>query len=292
VCCGIWTFGCGSASPPTLGGASANAGAGGQGELAAACYPNDTCNFGLACVAGICVAASGAGGSSGASGSAGSAGASGTSGVAGAGLGGSAGAGGAGMAGSSGTGAGGTSGLLFFEDFESGNADRWTVAPPVAWTVGTDGNYVYQQLADSSDAVHWITSTAGDPTWSDVAVEARIKPVMFTSLAGAGVIARFKDDGNFYFAEILADGTMLIRRRTGTTTSASSMTLAGPVTVGAIAGAWCTVKLVVVGSTLSAYFNGALALTVSDATLTSGTIGVGTYRALAEFDDVRVTAAP
>jgi hypothetical protein len=202
-------------------------------------------------------------------------------------------AGSGGVAGQAGLG-GASAQLLLFEDFESGDAARWTLSPVVPWTIVTDETQVYQQLK-TSDAGHWLTASAGDPTWTDVTVEARVKMLSFTSEPptpqpiGAGVCLRFQDDGNFYFAELLSDQTMALRRRKGTTKSSNSVDLTAPVPVAIFPNTWFTIKLQARGSTLTAYLDGVLALTATDTNLASGAIGIGTFRAAAAFDDVRVT---
>jgi len=44
-----------------------------------------------------------------------------------------------------------------------------------------------------------------------------------------------------------------------------------------------------VGPTLTAYVNGAMKNTVTDATIASGAIAIGGINSTAEFDDIKVT---
>jgi len=185
--------------------------------------------------------------------------------------------------------------LLFSDDFETGNAGRWTPDTAADWAVVTDDTYVYEQSVDMTTSGRWIVSSAGDTPWADVAVEARVKFLAVSTttgiVSGAGVCARLRDSGNFYTAELLADSTLMIRRRTGTTPGGtSSVTVAAAVSVPVAVNTWYRLRLVIVGQTLKAYVDDVLLLNGTDASLTSGRVGVGTYMAKAAFDDVRVTA--
>jgi pectate lyase len=234
------------------------------------CIVSADCPTRQSCQANAC----GAGGAAGAGGTgAGGAGGSGT--------------GGAG-AGGSGTGGSGTGGALFFEDFETGGAARWSPSVVTDWTLVPDGSLVYAQGITAADNT-WHTSAAGDPTWTDVAVEARVKwlsGVPQTSLVA--VCARYQDPTNFYWAGIgtasPSTPSVFIRRRTGAvSTRLIEMTTAVTPDV------WHTVKLQIVGTTLTMFLDGAQVLTAADTMYASGKIAVATFQVAAEFDDVRVT---
>jgi hypothetical protein len=236
--------------------------------------------------------AGGAGGSptTGAGGRGGSGGAGGTAGGAGgtAGGGGRGGSGGGAGAGGSGggAGAGGSPGtLLFSDDFEMG-ASHWVASTTGDWSVVTDGTMVYEQATLSND---FRIAAAGDVSWTDQVVEARVKVLSFggsSSSYVAGVCGRVHDLMNFYCAVIRSnDGKVAIRARLNN----SGTTLGTPGTAGAVAGTWYTLRLEIIGTTLNAYLDGVLKTTVSDSTIASGGVGLGTQNASAEFDDVRVT---
>ena len=63
---------------------------------------------------------------------------------------------------------------LFTDDFEGGIANGWTTSGG-SWSVVTDGSQVYKQSATSNDA----RARAGSPSWTDYAVQARVKPLAF-----------------------------------------------------------------------------------------------------------------
>ena len=91
--------------------------------------------------------------------------------------------------------------------------------------------------------------------------------------------------GDYYLLALRGDGRMDLRRVSGyaetilTTTSATVIA----------ANTWYTVRLVAVGTSLTAYLNGSPILTAVDATYPSGEIGLQTDNAIAQFDDVVVT---
>jgi hypothetical protein len=258
--------------------ATCNAVGDGYVGTAAPCDPK-TCVMsasGAACVAAAADGGAGAGGAAGGGGT--GTGGAGTGGV-------GTGTGGAG------TGGAGGGGVLFFDDFESG-ASRWTPSTPSDWTITTDGSSVYNQGNAAVDNL-WRMSGAGDAAWTDVAVEAKVKWPTGTPGTGASlaaVAARYQDATDFYWGGIglSAPGmeSVFIRRRQGAVSTYLAM-MTPPM---ATAGAWHTVKLQVVGSTLTMFLDGVQMLTATDGTFTAGKIGVGSFNMNAEFDDVRVTA--
>jgi hypothetical protein len=271
--------------PPTPDGSGSDVSIGGGGRLG---------GTGGAALSGSGGAGGGRLGSGGAAAGSGGAGSGGRgSGGANAGSGGGSGSGGAnaGSGGAASGGAGGAGALLFFEDFESGAASRWTPMPPSDWTVVVNGTYVYRQGNTNADT-SWRISAAGDPAWSDVVVEARVRwlpPSTLTDVSFAAVGARFQDGPNFYWAGLgtaNSSGTtyVFIRRRTGEQSVFLGMAPA-PVT----RDTWYALKLRAVGSTLTAFLNDVQMLEVQDTTFTTGRVVVATFKSAAEFDDVRVT---
>jgi hypothetical protein len=247
---------------------------------------------------GVSGGSSGAGGSGGSSaGGSGAATATGGAGgsVGGAGVGGDGGIGGSsdGSAGSAGApGAGGCAagtlaqGELFFDDFECG-ADQWVAVPADGWSIVEDASQVYQQGIPDSE---FRVSAAGDENWTDQVVEAKVKVLAFTGQSTsylAGVYARFKDLDNHYYVGLQSNGELKIKKKfAGSNTSISS---SAPTAIAV--NTWYVVKLEVIGSTLKAYLDGTLVLTVTDtdSVIDRGGIALGTKNATAMFDDVKVT---
>jgi len=249
----------------------------------------------------------GSGGSAGTSIGSGGSGGSGTTGTGGAGgrgggatggtsgTGGAGGKGGTGSGGSSATGGtGGTTGTggtgpssrVFFDDFEDGNSTSpsWIDGDPTqgaVWSVVTrDGsNHVFAQSAPVSD---WVIAVSGDYRWTDQVVEATVKRT--TSSGMIGIFGRIVDMRNYYFL-YLDDANIILRKRVDGS-SANLVKIKFPV----VAGQSYTLKLSIVGSTLTGYVDGTMLVTGSDTFLTTGGIGVGTSdSATGEFDNVTVS---
>ena len=236
--------------------------------------------------------ASASGGTAGSSGSSGSGGSSGSSGSAGSG----------GTSGSSGSGSGGTganppAGFLLFDDFEDGDAKGWISDVNNGNDVGNWAvvagmtSQVYKQQTEYSDP-SW--AVGGDLAWTDQVVETKLQ---FTSSSAGDPVgylaARLQSKDRYYFLEFhsnATNGSIKVRKRVdGSTTDLITSTKLGkPI----IVGTWYTIGLSVVGTTLTASFDGNPVGTATDSALTNGGMALGIVDAVAEFDDVKVTAAP
>jgi pectate lyase len=175
--------------------------------------------------------------------------------------------------------------VLLAEDFE-GDVSRWAANPAGDWSIVTDGSKVYKQ---GNAAPAFRVAVAGNAAWTNVAIEARVKILAFAGQANPEVVAlyaRFKDANNHYYAALRSDGKLGIR----TKINGSNNTPGNNADVGLVVDTWYTVKFVAVGSTLTAYVDGVMKNTITDATITSGAIAIGGINSTAEFDDVKVTA--
>jgi len=170
---------------------------------------------------------------------------------------------------------------LFQDNFEDGSDNGWTKTGGT-WSVISDGTKVFAQSTTSGDAL----ASAGNVTWTDYTVEAEVKPVSFDSTGGfAKLLARYKDPANHYYLLLRSNNALEVRKLVGgvKTTLASKSFSVAP-------GVWYKLKLEVVGSSLKAYVNDTLQLSVTDSQLANGSVGVGAYNAQVEFDDVTATA--
>jgi len=183
--------------------------------------------------------------------------------------------------------------MLLSEDFEDGMANGWNSLMPTDWSVVDDGGKVYKQsVSQGNSTVH--VSAGGDVGWTNVVIEARVKPSFGGSSSSyfAGVCARLKDADNFYCAALRSDGKFGIRARIGG--SGTNLGNAINVTPTAIASdKWYTVKLKVLGGTLEASVTGpageTATSTVTDCQVLSGGVGLAAAGMAAEFDDIKVT---
>jgi pectate lyase len=175
---------------------------------------------------------------------------------------------------------------VFFDDFEDGNSTTpsWIDGDPTqggVWSVATReaGNHVFAQTAPASD---WVIAVSGDYRWTDQTVEAVAKR---TSSAGMiGVFGRMLDLRNYYF--LYLDGSNVILRKK---VDASSTNLV-KIKFAMVSGTAYTLRLSIVGTTLTGYVDGVMLVTASDTSVTTGGIGVGTSDSgVGEFDNVRVS---
>jgi hypothetical protein len=189
-----------------------------------------------------------------------------------------------------GTGGAMATGVLFTDNFESG-AGKWTASTPGDWSVVSDGSMVYKQSATSNQ---WRGAAASMPAVANVVVESRVKILSFNGTSStylAAVCARVTDANNRYCLGLRSDGKISIRK---TVAGTGNNGAAVNVTNGVTLNTWYLAKLQVVGSAITGTLslNGAQVgvATDTDASITSGGIELGTTNAVAEFDDVKVSA--
>jgi hypothetical protein len=181
----------------------------------------------------------------------------------------------------------GPAGQLFLDSFEDGELAKcpsWIDADPTLggmWSVKADGDS--KVLAQGAAVSDWVINVSGSYTTTDQVVSAKVK---FTSEPGSlGIFARVQDSRNYYF--LYLDGSNIVLRGRVDNSQLTSVKVKTPT----IKDTWYTLKLSVIGSTLTGYLNDMQLVTTTDASLKSGGVGVGTAdSATAEFDDVTVTA--
>ncbi|TDB74750.1 polysaccharide lyase family 1 protein [Micromonospora sp. KC723] len=172
---------------------------------------------------------------------------------------------------------------MFGDDFQDANATGWSSSGG-SWSVVNDGSLVYRQSSTGSDA----KAQAGS-TWSDQTVQARVKPITWSSGSGrlVGVIGRAQTMTSYYYLALTNGNQVVLGKRTsgGHTTLASAPSVVST-------GTWYTLRLEAFGSQLRGYVNGQQVVSASDGTFNSGRIGLATLYASASFDDVLVTDQP
>lgn len=163
---------------------------------------------------------------------------------------------------------------LFADDFEDGNSNGWSKSGG-SWSVVTDGSRAFRQAGTSSDA----RAFAGATTWTDYAVQARVKPISYNNQS-IGVIARAQNSTNYYALTLTGGQARLVKRVGGAVSTIATGVAAVP------AGTWATVRLEVAGGTLRGLVNGGQVVTAADTTFAAGRLGLLTSYASATFDDV------
>ncbi|WDZ82778.1 family 16 glycoside hydrolase [Micromonospora cathayae] len=171
---------------------------------------------------------------------------------------------------------------LFTDTFDDGDATGWAKSGG-SWSVVTDGSPAYRQSGTSSDA----RALAGQSTWTDYAVQARVKPTAYAAAnRHVGVIARAQSSSSYYALVATAGGGVQLVRRSG-----GDPVVLGSAAGGVVVGTWSTLKLEAVGSSLRGYLNGALVVQATDSAFAAGRAGLATSYASATFDDVAVATA-
>ena len=96
-------------------------------------------------------------------------------------------------------------------------------------------------------------------------------------------MARYTDDGNYYYLKVGAAGEASIRKLVNGTIFELAR---APFAVSA--NSWYTLRLEVVDNQLRAYINDRFLMEATDTSHATGKYGLVTYRAAATFDDVDV----
>jgi|GEM_PF-1697590 len=179
--------------------------------------------------------------------------------------------------------------LVFADDYEDGNADGWTVQKG-DWSIeAEDGNSLFKLPAKSAVQLEGQLQ-AGETTWSDYIVEARVKAYS-NGVSGyaSGIAARMLDANNMYLFRLhwSLNNAQLLKKVDGVWTtlgSSESMPLA--------LNQWYRLKLKVQGDRLAGYVDGIKVIDYTDNTLPAGAIGVRTYNQVSAFDDFKVWQLP
>ncbi|WP_229071708.1 pectate lyase [Actinoplanes sp. DH11] len=164
---------------------------------------------------------------------------------------------------------------LFSDDFEGG-ASGWSKSGGT-WAVATDGSKVYRQSKADSELARVF---AGETSWTDYSVQARVKPVTLGS-GLAGIAARAGNASTMYRLALTAAGKAELQ-----TVKGSAVSVLGSVPVSNLTS-WHTLRIDASGSTVTGYVDGAKVASGAG-TLSSGRIGLVTSYAAASFDDVAV----
>ncbi|MGK5683257.1 pectate lyase [Actinoplanes sp. URMC 104] len=170
---------------------------------------------------------------------------------------------------------------VFAADFESGGTNGWSKSGGT-WTVVADGSQSLRQTNAGSENARVF---AGDSSWTDYTVTAKVKPLSFGSGGFAGLLARSKSSTTFYRLALQSGQAQLQAVNSGNVTvlGTSSRTVA--------TGTWHTLSLSVSGSTITGSVNGTAVGSATSSVSASGRIGLQTSYASAGFDDVAVNTS-
>jgi pectate lyase len=146
------------------------------------------------------------------------------------------------------------------------------------WTWNGEG--VFRQAVITGDA----RAIVGAPTSNkDQIFEARVRPATFGTPADpwAGIMVGYTGPGDYVYLSLRKSNTLQLRRlRGGQITQLGSQ----PITV--TPGTWYTLRLEQVADRLRGYVNGVQKFEVVQDQWNAGQVGLVTYAAAADYDDV------
>jgi hypothetical protein len=176
----------------------------------------------------------------------------------------------------------------FADDFEL-QTFHWNVAGGDWSRVELNGGWIRRNSDVTGGARLLIASAGSDSfgTQGDQIVQADLRPIQFSGAdRWVGLIARYRDDGNYHYVTLRSSGALDIRKLV----NGSIQTLASvPFTVQT--NVTYSVRFEAIGTRLRVYVNGRLRAEATDSSLrraVSG-FGVATYKAAVDLDNFRVT---
>jgi hypothetical protein len=171
---------------------------------------------------------------------------------------------------------------LYVDSFSGSTAPGW-YGQVGTWAVVQDsGNGVYKNGNATGD--NW--AVYGPSAWQNYAVEAQTKLLSATSGGFARIFCRWQNASNWYYLTLRSTNVVQLRRYLNGAITDLAPQKSYPVALGA----WYTLRLECVGSSLKAYVNGVLLLSATDTLFKTGPIAVGGWNAIEAFDNVRVVA--
>jgi hypothetical protein len=170
-------------------------------------------------------------------------------------------------------------------DFENAaSASLWQRSPGSAFSVRTvSHNNVFRQTNIFTDAAAWLP---GLPANHAIQAQVTIRGGV-ANASRAGVTTRYTDQNNHYFAVLGPLGRVELRR----ITNGVYATL-GSIDAGTVVDQKYWLRLESIGTVHRVYLDDRLLLEARDATLRSGSPGIITLRAEADFDNVLVSPSP
>lgn len=169
---------------------------------------------------------------------------------------------------------------LFGDNFDDGSADGWSKSGG-DWSVVTDGTPAYRQGNNGSSLAR---AFAGQTSWTDYQVQARVKPLSFNgSDRLVGLASRSTSDTKMYRLALSNANRAELQMVNG-----SQITTIGSAALTVSTGTWYTLRIEASGSTVKGFVNGAQIASGTDTAYAAGRIVLVTAYASAVFDDVAV----
>ncbi|GIH18534.1 DUF1080 domain-containing protein [Rugosimonospora africana] len=173
---------------------------------------------------------------------------------------------------------------LFSDNFESGLSSTWSKSGGT-WALASDGSQVLRESSSTSDLAREFN---GSTSWTDYSLQASVKSLAFGSSDGlVGISARASSSSKFYRLALTSSGQAVLQAYAGS----ASITTLGSASIGASTGTWYTLRIDVSGTTVTGYVNGQQVASATNTLAGSGRIGMQTFHASGEFDNVEVTSS-
>ncbi|MBL7258843.1 family 16 glycoside hydrolase [Paractinoplanes lichenicola] len=171
---------------------------------------------------------------------------------------------------------------VFSSNFESG-ASGWSKSGG-SWSLVSDGSQAYAQTDTGSERARQF---AGDTSWTNYSVQARVKATAFGSTAGVvALTARAAGATKMYRLSLTGANRVQLEAMNG-----SAINVLGSLSQSISTSTWYTLRLNVSGSTISGTVNGTSVGSATDTSIAAGRIGLLTESAAGRFDDVVVDDA-
>jgi hypothetical protein len=175
-----------------------------------------------------------------------------------------------------------------FDDFEDGDAAGWTLSSG-SWSVVADGASKVLKQSNPSGGARASLDVSNS---ADHMIEADVKVESFNGTEGwAGLFVRYTQinatTNNTYYITLRNSNSLSLRKSVD-----GVITIFGTHAMTVSVGTTYRLRLEAVGSALKAYVNGELVLSATDSELTSGRAAIGTFMAVASFDNILVTPTP
>lgn len=144
---------------------------------------------------------------------------------------------------------------------------------------------VYIGTNNAGEGLTW----AGDKSWTDYSVEGKVKPSnSIIGSSASGLLFRYRDVNNYYHLRLSSSGRLeLFKKENGVTTFLKQLD------EKINKDTWYKLKVEAAGSTIKCYLNDIEKINITDSgsVLTSGAIGLRTYKDTCSFDDITVKSA-
>lgn len=166
---------------------------------------------------------------------------------------------------------------LFTEDFEAGAPSGWSTAGG-DWAVVEDGSKAYRQSKGTGQAARIF---AGEATWTDYAVRARVRAIEVDAGGFAGVAIRASGPTTLYRLVLTSTGAAELQAVRG-----SDVTVLGSAPVASPIGAFHTLEVRAASTTVTGWVDGVQVGSGTATVAARGRLGLVTSLATATFDDI------